>query len=87
MKLYVDNASSILALSQLYRALSKLDVESYAVEVINVDTDPQLAKKAGIIATPTVVCESEDKLAVFVGDLADAIRLRQVLGIEPSPKR
>jgi circadian clock protein KaiB len=55
----------------------------WKVEVIDVQERPELAEEAGILATPTLVCEQPDRSRRIVGDLGDAKRVLEFLGIEP----
>lgn len=53
------------------------------VEVIDVLAQPQLAERAGVLATPTLSYEHPDRPRRIIGDLSDAKRVLEFLGIEP----
>jgi circadian clock protein KaiB len=83
LRLYVAGTSPAARRAQEQladlRALIKPD---WKVEIIDVIKSPELAEKAGILATPTLSCEQPDRLRRVVGDLSDAPRVLQFLGIE-----
>jgi circadian clock protein KaiB len=53
------------------------------IEVIDVLLHPELAEKAGILATPTLSYERSPRPRRIVGDLSDTRRVLEFLGIEP----
>ena len=63
------------------RALTKS--ETWRVEVIDVLKKPDLAEQAGILATPTLSYENSTRPRRIIGDLSDAKRVLEFLGIEP----
>jgi circadian clock protein KaiB len=83
LRLYIagTSASAKRAERQLadLRALIKAD---WKVEVIDVLERPELAEKAGILATPTLAYEHADRSRRIVGDLSDTKRVLEFLGIE-----
>jgi circadian clock protein KaiB len=56
------------------------------IEVVDVLERPELAEKAGILATPTLSYEHRDRSRRIVGDLSDARRVLTFLGIEITGK-
>jgi circadian clock protein KaiB len=56
--------------------------EGWDVEVVDVLNKPELAEKAGIIATPTLSYEHSVRPRRIVGDLGDTRRVLEFLGIE-----
>jgi circadian clock protein KaiB len=54
----------------------------WKVEIIDVLQDPELAEQAGILATPTLIYEGPGRPRRVVGDLGDARRVLEFLGIE-----
>lgn len=53
------------------------------VEVVDVLKHPELAERAAILATPTLSYEHADYPRRVIGDLSDAKRVFEFLGIEP----
>lgn len=52
------------------------------IEIIDVLEKPELAEKAGILATPTLAYEHPQRSRRIVGDLGDTKRVLEFLGIE-----
>lgn len=50
--------------------------------MIDVQQRPELAERAGILATPTLAYEHADRSRRIVGDLGDTKRVLEFLGIE-----
>jgi circadian clock protein KaiB len=63
--------------------LKALVAPPWKVEVIDVVERPELAEKAGILATPTLAYEHPERPRRVVGDLSDTKRILEFLGIEP----
>ena len=84
LRLYIagNSASSRLAEQNLQRMLADIKSEGWEVEIIDVLTKPELAEKAGVIATPTLSYEHSARPRRIVGDLSDAKRVLEFLGIE-----
>jgi circadian clock protein KaiB len=59
-----------------------INPEQWGVEIIDVLDAPELAEKAGIIATPTLSYEHSARPRRIVGDLSDTKRVLEFLGIE-----
>lgn len=66
----------------MQRMLAVIKSEGWDVEIIDVLTKPELAEEAGIIATPTLSYEHSVRPRRIVGDLSDAKRVLEFLGIE-----
>jgi len=56
---------------------------AWKIEIIDVLTSPELAEKAGILATPTLSYEHAIRPRRIVGDLSDTKRVLEFLGIMP----
>jgi len=63
--------------------LKALVAPEWQVEVVDVLKRPELAEKAGILATPTLAYEHPERPRRIVGDLSDTRRILEFLGIEP----
>lgn len=87
LRLYVAGASATARRAE--RQLADLQAHirpEWKMEVIDVHERPDLAEKAGILATPTLVYEHPQRSRRIVGDLSDTKRVLQFLGIEPKGK-
>jgi circadian clock protein KaiB len=84
LRLYIagNSASSRRAEQNLVGLRSYMKTEAWEVEVIDVLTKPELAEKAGILATPTLSYEHPVRPRRIIGDLSDAKRVLAFLGIE-----
>lgn len=84
LRLYVagKSASSRRAEQNLQRLLAVIESESWDIEIVDVLTKPELAEKAGVIATPTLSYEHSVRPRRIVGDLSDTRRVLEFLGIE-----
>jgi circadian clock protein KaiB len=87
LRLYVagTSASARRAEKQLADLQAHIKPE-WKVEVIDVQERPELAEKAGILATPTLAYEHPDRSRRIVGDLGDTKRILEFLGIELKEK-
>jgi circadian clock protein KaiB len=54
----------------------------WKVEIVDVLVKPELAERAGILATPTLSFEHPERPRRIIGDLSDAKRVLEFLGIE-----
>jgi circadian clock protein KaiB len=85
LRLYIagNAASSHRARQNLerLRALSRAD--AWKIEIIDVLANPELAEQAGILATPTLSYHHSGRPRRIVGDLSDAKRVLEFLGIDP----
>lgn len=83
LRLYVAGASATArrAEKQLVDLRAQINPE-WKIEVIDVLEKPELAEKAGILATPTLAYEHPERPRRIVGDLGDTKRVMEFLGIE-----
>lgn len=83
LRLYIagTSASARRAEKQLVD-LKALIKPEWKVEVVDVLERPELAEKAGILATPTLAYEHPERSRRIVGDLSDSNRVLEFLGIE-----
>jgi circadian clock protein KaiB len=59
-----------------------MNADRQSIEIIDVLVQPDLAEKAGILATPTLCHDCADRPRRVVGDLGDTKRVLEFLGIE-----
>ncbi len=85
LRLYIagNSASSRRAEQNLLHLRKLVNAQAGEVEVIDVLTKPELAEKAGILATPTLTYEHSVRPRQIVGDLSDTKKVLEFLGIEP----
>jgi circadian clock protein KaiB len=83
LRLYVAGTSATArrAEKQLVDLRAQIKPE-WKIEVIDVQEKPELAEKAGILATPTLAYEHPERSRRIVGDLGDTKRVLEFLGIE-----
>ena len=83
LRLYVagNSATARRAEKQLVDLQARIKPE-WKVEVIDVQKMPELAEKAGILATPTLAYEHPERSRRIVGDLSNTKRVLEFLGIE-----
>lgn len=88
LRLYIagNSASSRRAEQNLQHILAAIKSEGGDVEIVDVLTKPDLAEKAGVIATPTLSYEHSVRPRRIIGDLSDAKRVLEFLGIEVKGK-
>lgn len=84
LRLYIagNSASSRRAQQNLQRLRSSLGNRGWDIETIDVVERPDLAEAARIIATPTLSYEDTARSRRIVGDLSDAERVLEFLGID-----
>ncbi len=82
MKLYVagNTPNSIKALTTLKQILEQEFQGVYALKVIDVVANPQLAEEDKILATPTLAKVLPPPVRKIIGDLSD--RERVLVGLE-----
>lgn len=85
LRLYIagNSASSRRAEQNLHRLHASVSGRGWKVEIIDVLDQPDLAEQAGIIATPTLSYDDADRPRRIVGDLSDARRVLEFLGLDP----
>ncbi len=86
LRLYIagNSASSRRAEQNLAQLRKHVKADEWKIEVIDVLLRPDLAEKAGILATPTLSYDLSSRPRRIVGDLSDTRRVLEFLGIEPS---
>ena len=86
LRLYIAGNSASSRRAQQNLALLKRHVkaEQWAIEIIDVLLKPELAERAGILATPTLSYEHVSRPRRIIGDLSDTKRVLEFLGIEPN---
>jgi circadian clock protein KaiB len=84
LRLYIagNSASSRRAERNLEHLRTFFKSQAWSVEIIDVLDQPQIAEAAGVIATPTLAYEHSLRPRRIVGDLSDAKRVLEFLGIE-----
>lgn len=83
LRLYVAGTSTTARRAQQQLAELRAQIEpEWKVEVIDVLERPELAEKARVLATPTLSFEHPERSRRIVGDLSDARRVLEFLGIE-----
>jgi circadian clock protein KaiB len=87
LRLYIAGASATARRAgKQFAALQAHIKPELTAEVIDVLEKPELAEKAGILATPTLVYEHPERSRRVVGDLGDINRVLEFLGIEQNGK-
>lgn len=83
LRLYIAGSSPTARRAEKQLAeLRALIKPEWKVEVIDIIQRPEMAEKAGILATPTLTHERPERPRRIVGDLSDAKRVLEFLGIE-----
>jgi circadian clock protein KaiB len=84
LRLYVAGASATARRAEKQLGELRANLEPrWKIEIIDVQESPELAERAGILATPTLVYEHSQRSRRIVGDLGDTKRVLEFLGIEP----
>ena len=87
LRLYVAGTSATARRAEKQLAELKAHIRpEWKVEIIDVQVRPEVAEKAGILATPTLAYEHPERSRRIVGDLGDTERVLEFLGIEPKGK-
>jgi circadian clock protein KaiB len=88
LRLYIAGKSttSLRAQSNLLELQSLLGPQ-WTVETVDVLTNPELAERAGILATPTLCNEHPERPRRIIGDLSNMKRVMEFLGIEVKEKQ
>jgi circadian clock protein KaiB len=86
LKLYVtgSNPRAELAVANLRRICEQELAGQYALEIIDVLENPQLAEDEKILATPTLIKQLPPPLRRVIGDLSDTDKV--LLGLEVRPQ-
>ena len=83
LRLYIAGTSATARRAEKQLAELRAHIKpACKVEIINVQERPELAEKAGILATPTLAYEHPERSRRIVGDLGDTKRVLEFLGIE-----
>jgi len=82
LRLYVtgETPSSVRAINNLNRILEEEFKGKYALKVIDVLKQPQLAEDEKIIATPTLIKELPPPLRRLIGDLSEKEKV--IMGLD-----
>jgi circadian clock protein KaiB len=87
LRLYVAGTSATARRAEKQLADLRVQIEpEWKIEIIDVQEKPELAEKAGILATPTLAYEHPERSRRIVGDLGDTKRVLEFLGIEVKEK-
>jgi circadian clock protein KaiB len=82
LKLYIAGNSAASRRAEQNLVHLKTLVPGWEIEVIDVLTAPELAERAGILATPTLAYEHPERPRRVIGDLSNARRVLEFLAIE-----
>lgn len=87
LTLYVSGASprSTAAVEAVRRVCDEDLAAHFDLTVVNAADRPDLAKRDGILALPTLVKRAPAPHRLLVGDLTDAVRIRSGLGLDAQP--
>lgn len=83
LKLFIvgGRPESALAVVRLRQILRNNDLQSTAVQIVDIQKDPILAKEAQVVGIPALVKEYPLPRKVIVGDLSDAAVVLEALGL------
>jgi len=86
LKLYISGMTprSRRAIANLRELCERHLAGNYELEIIDIYQQPALAKKAQIIAAPTLIKSLPPPLRRVIGDLSDPGRTLLVLGVAPA---
>jgi circadian clock protein KaiB len=86
LRLYVtgSTARSTLAIINIRRVCKEHLNGRYTLEVIDIYQQPALARKAQIVAVPTLIKELPQPLRRLIGDLSNTARV--LVGLDLQPK-
>jgi circadian clock protein KaiB len=83
LRLYVAGTSATARRAEKQLATIRMQITpEWKVEIVDVVKNPELAEKAGILATPTLSCDRAERSRRIVGDLSDTQRVLEFLGIK-----
>jgi len=88
LKLYVtgSTARSIRAVENIKRICEEHLKGRYALEVIDIYQEPQLAAKEQLVVAPTLVKRLPLPLRTFIGDLSETEKILVGLDLKPARK-
>lgn len=86
LRLYVagQTPKSVMALANLKRICDEHMNGQYAIEIIDLMENPQLAQRDQIVAIPTLVRELPSPLKRIIGDLSNTERV--LVGLDVMPR-
>jgi circadian clock protein KaiB len=83
LRLYIAGTSATARRAEKQLADIRTHIQpKCTIEVVDVLERPELAEKAGILATPTLSYERPERSRRIVGDLSDTKKVLEFLGIE-----
>lgn len=84
LRLYIagSSPSSRRARQNLIDLQRLMKSDALQVEIIDVLVEPERAERASILATPTLAYDHPERPRRVVGDLSDALRVLDFLGID-----
>lgn len=82
LKLYIAGNSAASQRAEQNLIHLKTLIPGWEIEIIDVLRMPELAERAGILATPTLAYEHPERPRRVIGDLSDARRVLEFLAIE-----
>ena len=87
LRLYVSGMTpkSLRAIGNVKKICEEELSGRYVLEVIDIHQQPELAKQAEIVATPTLIKKIPLPLRKFIGDLSDTERI--LVGLNLIPKK
>lgn len=87
LRLFITGATprSLLAIENIRHVCEAHIPGGYDLEIIDLYEQPQLAESEQILASPTLVKHAPEPPRRFVGDMSDAARLVDGLGLQRMP--
>ena len=87
LKLYITGQTprSVYATTNLSRLVAEVLRDQCEVIIIDALEQPELAEADRVLATPTLIKASPPPARRIIGDLSDAQKVIQGLGLNPSP--
>lgn len=87
LRLYIaGNSATSQRAGQKLVELQRL-IPGCRTEIVDVLAQPELAERAGILATPTLSYEHPERPRRIIGDLGDTRRVLEFLGVEVREKK
>ena len=81
LTLFVTGATprSMRAIANLHGFCQRELKDNYELEVVDLYQNPERAQPANIIVAPTLVRHSPQPVKLFLGDMSDAERLKEIV--------